>query len=80
MLFVNGNDFDISSVWESSKKIPDWIKYGERGKVKGAKFIYRLRGRGPLFFRGGIFCFLGGEEVGSVFAIKWYRGEVGVCQ
>ena len=71
MLFVNGNDFDISSVWESSKKIPVWIKYGERGKVKGAKFIYRLRGRGPLIFRGGIFRFLGGGEVGSVFAIKW---------
>ena len=80
MLFVNGNDFDISSVWESSKKIPVWIKYGERGKVKGAEFIYRLRGRGPLIFRGGIFCSLGEGEVGSVFAIKWYRGEVGVCQ
>ena len=62
------------------KKIPVWIKYGERGKVKGAKFIYRLRGRGPLIFRGGIFRSLGGGEVGSVFAIKWYRGEVGVCQ
>ena len=80
MLFVNGNDFDISSVWESSKKIPVWIKYGERGKVKGAEFIYRLRGRGPLIFRGGIFLSLGEGEVGSVFAIKWYRGEVGVCQ
>ena len=62
------------------KKIPVWIKYGERGKVKGAEFIYRLRERGPLIFRGGIFCSLGEGEVGSVFAIKWYRGEVGVCQ
>ena len=56
------------------------MEKGERGKVKGAKFIYRLRGRGPLYFRGGIFRFLGGEEVGSVFAIKWYRGEVDVCR
>ena len=44
---------DISSFWESSKKIPVWIKYGERGEVKGAKFIYRLWGTGPLFFGGG---------------------------
>ena len=48
--------------------------------MKGAEFIYRLWGRGPLIFRGGIFRSLGGGEVGSVFAIKWYRGEVGVCQ
>ena len=60
MLFVNWNDFDISSVWESSKKIPVWIKYGERGKVKGAKFIYRLWGRGPLFL-GGNFSFFSGR-------------------
>ena len=48
--------------------------------MKGAKFIYRPRGRGPPYFRGGIFRFLGGGEVGSVFAIKWYRGEVDVCR
>ena len=51
---------DISSFRESSKKIPVWIKYGERGEVKGAKFIiYRLWGTGPLFFGGGILRFLG---------------------
>ena len=28
-------------------------------------------GKGASFFQGGIFRFLGGGEVGSVFAIKW---------
>ena len=41
------------------KKIPVWIKCGERGKVKGAKFIYRLWGRGPPIFRGEFFVFRG---------------------
>ena len=57
-MFVNGTT-DISSVWESSeKKILDWIKYGERGKVKGAKILYRpwggwsLRGGGILSLVG----------------------------
>ena len=52
MLFTNGNDFDISSVWGSSKKIPVWIKYGERGKGKGAEFKYRLRERRTFFGEG----------------------------
>ena len=68
---------DISSFWESSKKIPVWIKYGERGEVKGAKLIYRVWGTGPLFFGGGgIFRFLGGREVGSVFAISCIKGKL----
>ena len=35
-----------------------------------------------LFFPGWreICRFLGGREAGSVFAIKGYKGEVGVCQ
>ena len=71
---------DISSFRESSKKITVWIKYGERGEVKGAKFIYRLWGTGPLFFGGGgnspLFR---GREAGSVFAIKgkWVSANEG---
>ena len=90
MLFDNANDLDISRVCESSKKkIPVWRKYGEGGKVKGAKFIYRLWGREPLSFGGGIFRILGGREVGPVFAIKGYkrgggclpmRGIIGILQ
>ena len=52
MLFTNGNDFDISSVWGSSKKkIPVWIKYGERGKVKeqNLNIVY---GKEGLFLEG----------------------------
>ena len=70
---------DISSFWESSKKIPFWIKYGEKGKVKGAKFII-VYGEQGLFFPGVEFLrFLGGREVGSVFAIKgkWVSANEG---
>ena len=67
-MFVNGNDFDISSVWESSVKTPCLDKYEERGKLKGAVHVYIVYGEGGLFFfRGGIFrFFLGGREVGPV--------------
>ena len=80
MLFVNGNDFDISSVWESSEKNPFLDKIWRKGKGEGSKIYISSTGKGPLIFRGGIFRFLGGGEVESLFAIKWYRGEVGVCQ
>ena len=39
------------------KKILVWIKYGERGKVKGAKILYRPWG-------GGDFKSSGVREVG----------------
>ena len=71
---------DISSFWESSKKIPVWIKYGERGEVKGAKFIYRVWGTGPLFFGGGEFSLFRGKGGWISFRYKVYKGEVGVCQ
>ena len=63
MLFVKGNDFDISSVREISKTNPCLDKYGERGKVKGAVhvFIYRLWGGRPFFFRGGDFSVFRGK-------------------
>ena len=53
MLFTNGNDFDISSVWGSSKKIPVWIKYGERRKVKeqNLNIVY---GKEGLFLGRGL--------------------------
>ena len=62
MLFVSGNDFDISSVCESCKKNPCLDKIWRKGKVKGAKFTYRLGGRGP-FFSGveGNLSFFGGK-------------------
>ena len=66
---------DISSFWESSKKSLVWIKYGE----KGAKFIIVYGELGLFFSGGGIFRFLGGREVGSVFAIKgkWVSANEG---
>ena len=71
MLFDNANDLDISRVCESSKKkIPVWRKYGEGGKVKGAKFIYRLWGREPLSFGGGNFSYFGGKGGWTSFRYK----------
>ena len=66
---------DISSFWESSKKSLVWIKYWE----KGAKFIIVNGELGLFFSGGGIFRFLGGREVGSVFAIKgkWVSANEG---
>ena len=80
MLFVNGNDFDISSVWESSKKYPCLDKIWRKGKGEGSRIYISSTGKGASLFQRGIFRFLGGGEVGSVFAIKWYRGEVDVCR
>ena len=48
VLFVNGNNFDISSIWKVVKKIPVWIKYGERGKVKEQN-LYIVSGDGGPF-------------------------------
>ena len=42
-----------------------------RGKGEGSKIYISSMGKGASFFQGGIFRFLGGGEVGSVFAIKW---------
>ena len=80
-MFFNGNDFDISSVCESSKKNSCLNKIRIKGKGKGSKIYISSMGKGASFFRGGeISRFLGGREVRSVFAIKGYKGEVGVCQ
>ena len=67
MLFTNGNDFDISSVWGSSKKKnPCLDKIWRKGKGKGAEFKYRLGERRTLLGGGGWIS--GGREVGSVVA------------
>ena len=58
---------DISSIWErSEKKIPVWIKYGEKGKGKGSKIFISSMGRGGPFWAGGggNFQFSGVREVG----------------
>ena len=53
MLFTNGNDFDISSVWGSSKKKnPCLDKIWRKGKGKGAEFKYRLGERRTLLGGG----------------------------
>ena len=44
------------------REIPVWIKYGETGKVKGAKFLYRPWEGGALW--GGDLQSSGVREVG----------------
>ena len=50
MLFVNGNDFDISSVWESSEKNPCLDKIWRKGKGEGSKIYISSMGKGASFF------------------------------
>ena len=69
---------DISSIWESSeKKIPVWMKYGERGKVKGEKF-YIVHGEGGPF--GGGFSVFRGKRGWNQWSLTKFMRKGGVYQ
>ena len=58
------------------------FKIWRKGIGKRSKIHLSSMGNRASFFRGGgrNSSLLRGREAGSVFAIKGYKGEVGVCQ
>ena len=73
---------DISSIWErSEKKIPVWIKYGEKGKGKGSKIFISSMGRGgPFWAGGGEFSVFRGKRGWNQWSLTELMGKGGVYQ
>ena len=59
------------------REIPVWIKYGETGKVKGAKFLYRPWEGGSF---GGGFAVFRGKRGWNQWSLTEFLGKGGVCQ